>query len=236
MLAVCCSTLRQNNVRIRNVDVGGIALNHDAPHVSHRRVKQAIFVSQPALATLADQRAWVIQPGDGVESNVSQARDVCGLPLSQVGSAHVAVKRNVSVGKGVCLQRGGGRHVFEAIGQDVGVVVAPYKRAVLGNRDEACEVGHLALWVAAALFEGAEVEELGAGVHVRPKAVLQDLLGAAQLLVDFEGVEVGEDAHDFGEAVHLQNVQKLKGLHFKAKSSVNEQKDEISNCRRVSAT
>ena len=64
--------------------------------------------------------------------------------------------------------------------------------------------------------------------------MLEDLLGATQLLVDFEGVEVGENAHDLGKAVNLKNVQEFKRLHFKTESSIYQQEDEVSNCRRVS--
>lgn len=39
-----------------------------------------------------------------------------------------------------------------------------------------------------------------------PEPMLQSLLGLLELLVMLEGVEMGENAHDFREAVYLTDV------------------------------
>lgn len=81
--------------------------------------------------------------------------------------------------------------------------------------------------------EAREVEELGARVDFLPEALLEALLGGAQGLVVLELVHVGEDAHDFGEAVDLQHVQELKGLHFEPETGVDEEQHEVGNLRKV---
>ncbi len=155
------------------------------------------------------------------------------LSFPHVSTTNITVKSDVSVTEWVCLKRVSGRDIFEAIGQNVGVVIAPYEWAILGHGNETCKIRYFTFRIAATLFERAEIEQLGTGVDIRPKAVLQDLLRAPQLLVDFERVEVGEHTHNFGEAVDLQNVEKLKSLHLKAESSIDEQEHEIGNCRGV---
>lgn len=52
--------------------------------------------------------------------------------------------------------------------------------------------------------------------------MLEPLLGLAKGLVIAKRVQVGEHAHDAREAVHLADVEELKGLHLKAEAGINE--------------
>ena len=105
----------------------------------------------------------------------------------------------------------------------------PHQRTELHHADEPAQVVHLGLLVLLAVHHAREVKQLGALVHLRPEPLLEVLLGALQRLSVLEGVEVREDAHDPGEAVHLADVQELEYLHLKAEAGIHKQQDQVSN-------
>ena len=86
-----------------------------------------------------------------------------------------------------------------------------------------------------------KIKHFGPVVNFRPEAVFQQFLGLAQILGRPKLIEMRKDAHDFGESVRLQNVQKFKGFHFETKFGVDAQEHKIGNfgtvqqCGRVIA-
>lgn len=72
-----------------------------------------------------------------------------------------------------------------------------------------------------------KVKELSSLIHFRPEAMLEHFLCLLELLVVFEHVQVGQDAHDSGEAVHLANVEELEDFHLEAEGGVRQEKDEV---------
>jgi hypothetical protein len=54
-----------------------------------------------------------------------------------------------------------------------------------------------------------------------PKAVFEQFLGLAQVFRGAKLVEMCKYAHDFWESVRLQDIEELKGLHFKAKFGID---------------
>lgn len=48
------------------------------------------------------------------------------------------------------------------------------------------------------------------------------LLGLPQRLVVLECIQVSQHAHDTREAVHLTDVEKLKSLHLKSKTGIDQ--------------
>ena len=75
------------------------------------------------------------------------------------------------------------------------------------------------------MADTGKIKELGAVVNLGPKAALQLFLGLAKLLGCLEPVQVRQNAHDLGETVRLQHVEKLERLHFKAKAAVDHEQD-----------
>ena len=57
-------------------------------------------------------------------------------------------------------------------------------------------------------------------VYLCPETLLELLLGFLQGLVFLHHVQMGENAHHPRKSVHLQDVQKLKGLHFEAEACI----------------
>ena len=47
---------------------------------------------------------------------------------------------------------------------------------------------------------------------------------------------MGQHAHDAREPMRLENVEKLKRLHLKAKARVHQQQDQVHNLRRIKKT
>ena len=109
----------------------------------------------------------------------------------------------------------------------------PHQRTELHHADEPAQVVHLGLLVLLAVHHAREVKQLGTLVHLRPEPLLEVLLGALQRLGVLEGVEVREDAHDPGEAVHLTDVEELKDLHFEAEGGVDEEQHEVGDLGHV---
>lgn len=75
------------------------------------------------------------------------------------------------------------------------------------------------------LADARKVKELRAVVNFGPKAALQLLLRLAKLLGCLEPVQVRQNAHNLGETVRLQHVEKLERLHFKAKAAIDHEQD-----------
>ena len=75
--------------------------------------------------------------------------------------------------------------------------------------------------------EPREVEQFRPLVDFSPEALLESLLHLAQFGCVGEGVEVGEDAHDLGEAVDLEDVQELERL---LEDGQQERKGNASMC------
>ena len=63
--------------------------------------------------------------------------------------------------------------------------------------------------------------------------MFEQLFGFAQILGRTELIEMGKYAHDFGETMCLQNVEKLKGFHFETEFGIHAQEDEIGNLGTV---
>lgn len=59
-------------------------------------------------------------------------------------------------------------------------------------------------------------------VDLSPEAMFQVFLGLPQCLVVLEWIQVSQYTHDTREAVYLTDVEKLKGLHLKAKAGINQ--------------
>ena len=57
-------------------------------------------------------------------------------------------------------------------------------------------------------------------VYFCSKALLELLLGFLQGLVLLHHIQMGQNAHHTWKSMNLQNVQKLKCLHFKAKAGI----------------
>lgn len=58
-------------------------------------------------------------------------------------------------------------------------------------------------------------------VDLSPESVLEAFLGLVQGFAVFKGVQVRQHAHDAGKAMHLADVEELKGLHLEAKAGIN---------------
>lgn len=150
----------------------------------------------------------------------------------QVGTPNVAVKGDGAITLWIFLDGNGVRHVFETVADDVRVGVAPDQRAKLHDRDESRQIHYLCFAVTA-IDDAREVEKFGALVDFCPKALLEFLFPFAELLVFLELVQVSEHAHDFWEAVYLEDIEKLECLHFKPKRSVNEEEDQVCDLGNV---
>jgi hypothetical protein len=79
------------------------------------------------------------------------------------------------------------------------------------------------------IHDTGKVKHFGTVVNLRPKPMFEQLFGFAQILGCSELIQVGKDTHDFGKTVCLQNVEKLKGFHFKTEFGIHAQEDEIGN-------
>ena len=66
-----------------------------------------------------------------------------------------------------------------------------------------------------------------------PESVLQPLLRALQPRRRPELVQVRQHPHHLGEAVRLQEVEVLEGLHLEAEAPVHYQQDQVGHFRRV---
>lgn len=52
--------------------------------------------------------------------------------------------------------------------------------------------------------------------------MFEGFFGLPQCFVVLERIEVGQNAHDAGEAMDLTNVEELKSFHLEAKAGVNQ--------------
>lgn len=59
--------------------------------------------------------------------------------------------------------------------------------------------------------------------------MLEELFCFPEIFGRPELIQMSKDTHDFGETVRLQDVQKLKGLHLKAKLGVDAKEDQVGN-------
>lgn len=64
-------------------------------------------------------------------------------------------------------------------------------------------------------------------LNAMPRTYFQLFLDLAQLLYIRELVQMSKDTHDLGKAMHLQKIQKLKGLHFKPVVAVHQEQDQV---------
>lgn len=59
--------------------------------------------------------------------------------------------------------------------------------------------------------------------------MLEQLASLSQILGRAELVQMRKDAHDLGKAMRLQDVQKLKRFHLKAKLGIDAKEDEVGD-------
>ena len=220
-------------VHLPDVDVHRVLVDaHDA-HVAHRRVDQRVLLGERALLQRVRQRARVRQRLDVVDDEVAAAHEVHRRARLEMRAAHVAEERDVPVAlppRRVDAARV--RDVLDAVDQQVAVRVAPAQRPELDAREVQVHEPDLALRVLA-VDDAAHVEHLGALVDLRPEPVLQLLLRVAQRLALLEAVQVRQHAHDAREAVRVQHVEELEGLHLEAEGRVDEQQHEVCDLGQV---
>ncbi len=114
----------------------------------------------------------------------------------------------------------------ESVGNHIGMFGLPAERLYLDHTDESGKVVDFSLIVP--LVENtAEVEEFAGVVDLLLESVLQLLLLSSDLLVVLVVVEIGENAHDGGEPVVLEDGQELKGLHLEAVAGVHHQYHQV---------
>lgn len=80
-----------------------------------------------------------------------------------------------------------------------------------------------------AIDNTAKVKHFGALINVSPETVFEQFLRLAKVLGRPKLIQMRKHTHDFGKAVYLQNVEELKGFHFKAKLGIDTEQHEISN-------
>ena len=56
---------------------------------------------------------------------------------------------------------------------------------------------------------------------------------AFRSLLVLEPVQMGQNTHDLGETVRLEDVEELKGLHLETKAGVDHQQDQVCNFGNV---
>lgn len=98
--------------------------------------------------------------------------------------------------------------------------------------DEACEVVDFSIWITS-IDDTTEIVELGTRVGLCCESSLEALLCGADGGGLFDEIQMGENAHDLGEAVCLEDVEKFHRLHFKAKRRINHEEDKIGNLADV---
>mmetsp|Transcript_45142 Transcript_45142/g.130690 ORF Transcript_45142/g.130690 Transcript_45142/m.130690 type:complete len:662 (-) Transcript_45142:545-2530(-) len=233
------------HLHLRQVDVHGVGVHGDAAHLGARRVDDAVPLREapqhvlllrllalglvPLGLHFLGMRTGVWQRLDGRDREIANPGKVRLRALAQPAAADVAVE--VQAPGRLPGERGVGL-VLPAQGQHVGVALPPRQQGRLGNGDEARQVLDLVA-VVAAILQAAEVEELGALVHLGPEAVLQRLLGLPQLLVVLEDIQVGEHADDAGEAVHLEDVDELEGFELETEGGIDEEEDQVCHFGKV---
>mmetsp|Transcript_43718 Transcript_43718/g.66013 ORF Transcript_43718/g.66013 Transcript_43718/m.66013 type:complete len:203 (-) Transcript_43718:385-993(-) len=122
--------------------------------------------------------------------------------------------------------------VLVTINNEVGMCISPDKWSILDSGNKECQLLDFILQVLAIDASG-EVKHLGSVINLGPKAVLEELFCFAEILHCLELVKVRKNAHDFGETVCLQHVEKLKGLHLEAVLGVHHQQHEVSHFGQV---
>ncbi len=66
--------------------------------------------------------------------------------------------------------------------------------------------------------------------------MLQEFLSLLQGLCVFDGVEVGQDTHDFRHPMNLANIEELENFHFKTETGVTQQEDQVGTFGNVDHT
>lgn len=62
-------------------------------------------------------------------------------------------------------------------------------------------------------------------VHFSPEAMFEAFFGLIECLRVFEGVQMCKHTHDSRKTMDLTDVEELKGLHLKAKTSIYQHQD-----------
>lgn len=220
----------------RHVDPNCVLVVHDTADVAHGCVDEEFLLFAELAALLrvgGGQGTRVAQYGDTGHVEVAYSRNMHLHARAQVGAADVAID-----GDGAIALALGGAHelarceVLETVGEQVRVGVAEDEGAELHDADEAGEVEDLGVGVAPVEHAG-EVEELGALVDLGPEALLEGLFGVFECRGLLDEVEVGEDADDLGEAMGLEDVEELEGLHLEAEGAVDHEEDEVGDFANV---
>lgn len=89
--------------------------------------------------------------------------------------------------------------------------IAKYERAEFHDRDKTGEVEDLGVGIST-IEDTGEVEEFCSLVDFCPESLFEGFLCGFEGGGFFDEVEVGKDTDDFGEAMGLEDVEKLEGF------------------------
>ena len=144
---------------------------------------------------------------------------------TKMGTAYVPIHGDVTVAisaRGTNeLSRG---KVFETINENVWMSISEDQRAEFHDADEATEVEGFGIGVAT-VEDTREVEQFCTLINLRPEPLFESLFGCTKNGGFLDEVQMSEDADDFGEAMGLQDVQKLKGLLRRGGSDIRKTND-----------
>ena len=238
-----------DDLAVRNGNVARALLEVEGSDVGERSIQDTITVFQRTHSLLGFRtqlllrfvlersllcrllhldRARVLDLLNAGDVIVTQAIDMHAVVLVKVGATNIPVEAD-----SVFVLFIGRLDNIESVSDHVGMLQPPAQGLNLLDSNEACKIVHLSLGVATIGLQTREVEELCTVVNLFPEALLHSLLCLAQRLVKLIVVQVSQYTHHIRHTMVVQQAKELKGLHFEANTSIDQQERQVHDFGHV---
>lgn len=114
-----------------------------------------------------------------------------------------------------------------SISNDIRMIVPPRQSGRLGIANISCYLCNLKCLIDS-LLPFFQEKQFVIASHFVLKTLLKFFLSLSHLLIFLEEVQMSEHSHDLGKTMALEQWQKLKSLHLKAQTSINNEQHHVS--------